>query len=150
MFSESRVVGCECERIYDVVADVERYPEFVPGWHEVRVLRRDDASLLVEQRLGLGAINTWVRSQALLQRPQSIVVQPVDERASGLHLEWRFERCVTGGCHVTLHIYGQSSSRMLALVLDEVADRAGHHFVELFAARSAALHGAPCNPDSQT
>ena len=150
MFSESRVVGCECERIYDVVADVERYPEFVPGWHEVRVLHKDDAGLLVEQRLGLGFVSTWVRSQALLRRPQSIVVQPADERASGLHLEWRFERCVTGGCHVALHIYGQSSSRMLALALDAVVDQVGRRFVELFAARSAALHGAPCTPNSRT
>ena len=55
--------------MFDVVADVARYPEFVPGWLEVRVLREEASELLVEQRLGFGAFSSWVRSRATLRRP---------------------------------------------------------------------------------
>lgn len=150
MFSETRVVRCECERIFDVVADVVRYPEFVPGWLEVRVLHEEASELLVEQRLGLGAFSSWVRSRATLRRPESILVRPLDDRAAGLHLEWRFARDAAGSCNVWLEIHGQSSNHLLAAALDAAGEHTGRRLIEIFAARSAALHGAPCHPDHRT
>lgn len=146
MFSENRVVACECERIYDVIADVARYPEFVPGWLAVRVLEQGDSIMIVEQHLGFGAFGTWVRSRAVFERPVSIQVRPVDEYATGLNLEWYFQRQADAGCTVSLRIFGQSSNRLLASALDAAGEHAGQRLVDIFAARSAALHGAPCNP----
>lgn len=127
-----------------MVADVARYPEFVPGWHEVRVLGQEGGALVVDQRLGIGPMSTWVRSRAQLQRPQWIVVRPVDERATGMYLEWHFERHVTGGCEVVLHIRGQTGNPVVSATLDAVINQLGRRMVDLFAARVAHLYGSPC------
>lgn len=104
MFSENRVVGCECGRIYDVIAEVARYPEFVPGWLAVRVLHEDDTSMVVEQRLGFGAFDTWVRSKATFQRPVSIQVRPLDDQAAGVSLDWFFERHAIDAWSISLRL----------------------------------------------
>lgn len=143
MFSQRRQVSCDCERLFDVVADVARYPEFVPGWHEVRVMQRD-SDLLVDQRLGFGAAQVWVRSRARMRRPCWILVRPERSDAAGVELEWHFERQVTGGCEVLLHIRGQAASRLVAMALESVIKRVGGRLVEVFAARAEALYGSPC------
>lgn len=136
--------------MFDVVADVERYPEFLPGWHEVRILRRQGLDLLVEQRLGLAGLTRTMRSLARLQRPESIVVRPVDGLTEGLSLEWRFTDRAAGGCDVSLMVRGQSSSRLLELALDVAAHQAGRELVDRFAARAAAMDQSPCKPEPRT
>lgn len=139
-------MACECERLFDVVADVARYPEFVPGWQEVRLLQQDERGLLVEQRLGLAGAGQWFRSLAVLKRPDSIVVRPVDAGADGLVLEWQFQRLEPAGCAVRLEVRGQSSSRILALALDVAARQVGGKLLDLFAARAAAVDHVPRKP----
>lgn len=143
MFSQRTLVHCDCERTFDVIADVGRYPEFVPGWEEVRLLRTAADSLLVDQRVRLAGVSTWVRSEATLRRPEFIHVRPADPRAKGLQLEWRLAPDSRGSCWVSLVVRGQASSRVLRLALDVMAQRVGRQWLELFAARLAALNGAP-------
>ncbi len=42
-----------CERVFDLAADIERYPEFLPGWIAAQVLRRQTHACDVHQILGL-------------------------------------------------------------------------------------------------
>ncbi len=145
MFSDVRVVGCNCERIYDVIVDVARYPEFVPGWLEVRVLHQDATTMVVDQRLGSGLFSAQLRSVARFKRPLFLQVRPLDERATGLNLEWSFAPHATAGCNVSLRIFGQSSHRLLASSLDAAVMHAARRLIDVFAARSRALSGEPCD-----
>lgn len=142
MFSEQATIGCECEALFDVVADVARYPEFVPGWREVRVLRDDQQGMLVDQHLAFGGIGTWVRSLALLYRPERIEVRPLDTNVGGLHLKWHFAPAPAGGCDVSLRVDGRASSRWLAPALETLVDQVGRRLVSVFAARAVALQDA--------
>ncbi len=147
MFSNGRVVGCNCERLYDVIFDVARYPEFVPGWLEVRVLHQDATTMVVDQRLGSGLFSAQLRSVAKFERPSFIRVRPLDDRATGLNLEWSFAPHDSTGCNVSLRIFGQSSHSLLASSLDAAVMHTGQRLIDIFVERSRALPGEPCDAD---
>lgn len=79
------------EKVFDLVADVERYPEFLPGWREVRILRREAGELLVEQQLGLRGFTFRFRTTALLERPEQIHIRTRERPFRYLEQYWRFQ-----------------------------------------------------------
>ncbi|MBT8122579.1 MAG: type II toxin-antitoxin system RatA family toxin [Gammaproteobacteria bacterium] len=94
-----RTLPWSCEQLFDLAADVERYPEFIPGWQNVRVLERSNNRLTVEQCLGLGPLQHCFTSSAVLERPSRLTVSSSDEPFRELHIEWLFEaagnHCIT-------------------------------------------------------
>ena len=73
-----------CEQIFDLAADIERYPEFLPGWISARILSRAVDQLEVEQVLGIGPARVQFRSRAVLHRPKQIAVTFIRTSLSAL------------------------------------------------------------------
>jgi len=88
--------------IFDLVADIERYPEFVPGWQEVRILRKSDDRRHVEQAVGIRGFVWRFRTEAALERPRRIEIHGAGGPVRRLHQVWRFEERQTGGTLVEL------------------------------------------------
>lgn len=78
------------EAVFDLVADVERYPEFLPGWQAARILRRDGERLLVEQTLGGMGVRQRFQTRAQLQRPERITIEGDQAPFRRLHQTWEF------------------------------------------------------------
>ncbi|MDH3712879.1 MAG: type II toxin-antitoxin system RatA family toxin [Gammaproteobacteria bacterium] len=91
------------EQLFELVLDVERYPEFVPGWHAVQILERHDNSLNVEQTLGIGPLNWRFTSHASFERPTRITIESTEQPFQRLVLDWRFE-AIPDGCVVELDV----------------------------------------------
>ena len=53
-YADSLQLPYSCRQVFDLVADIERYPEFLPGWTRARILARQDNHLLAEQQLQTG------------------------------------------------------------------------------------------------
>ena len=145
MYSDQRLVHCTCERFYGVVADVQSYPQFVPGWLAVRTSPHGEQCLNVEQYVQIGPVHRWIRSRAWFEPPHRISVQPTEVEGAGLALEWRF-RAHDGGCEIVLEVCGHATSRLLAAALDAMAEHAARRLLDVFAARAQALGGHPCPP----
>jgi coenzyme Q-binding protein COQ10 len=90
-YSEKRVLPYDRQKLYDIVADVERYPEFLPGWIDARVVRRKDDHALVLQTLGIGPVRTRFRSRAQYRPPEAIDIRSEDGPFQQLEIAWRFE-----------------------------------------------------------
>ncbi len=78
--------------VFDLVADIERYPEFVPGCRSARVLSRDGEWLRVEQEMGIERVNWRFVTHARLQRPERIDIHTSERPFEYLEQVWRFER----------------------------------------------------------
>lgn len=77
--------------VFDLVADIERYPEFVPGWKEARILWEKENRRSVEQAVGVHAFVWRFRTEALLERPHQIRIEGRGGPVRRLHQIWRFE-----------------------------------------------------------
>src|SRR3954466_14364295 len=95
-FRTTRRVPHTALQMFDLVADVERYPEFLPLCEDLRVRRRaasDDGveTLVAEMRVGYKAINESFTSQVTLDRPRlRVLVEYVDGPFSYLENRWAF------------------------------------------------------------
>ena len=100
--SASRTLPYSCEQLFDLAADVESYPEYLPGWLDVRILERNGNQLRVEQQLGLGFLPMPFVTTAVLDRPEKLGIHSDDGPFRVLQIDWRFEPAGPGGCTVSL------------------------------------------------
>ena len=146
-FETTRRVAFTAEQMFAVVADVERYPEFVPLCERLIVKTREVGSthttLTANMSVGYHAIRETFTSRVTL-RPErkEIDVVKIDGPFARLTNRWRF-RDVPGGCEVFFHIDYAFASRVLALLMGAVFDKAVRKYAEAFEARARALYGAP-------
>jgi coenzyme Q-binding protein COQ10 len=133
--------------MFAVVADVERYPEFVPLCERLVVKQREVGSthstLTATMSIGYHAIRETFTSRVTL-RPErkEIDVVKIDGPFARLTNRWRF-RDVPGGCEVIFHIDYAFASRVLAMLMGAVFDKAVRKYTEAFEARARALYGTP-------
>jgi coenzyme Q-binding protein COQ10 len=87
---QSTLVDLEPEDAFDLVADVERYPEFLPFWRRATVTGRSDQGYETDQRVGVGLFVHRFRTRTELDRPRRIVVTSTDAMFSRFSIVWEF------------------------------------------------------------
>jgi coenzyme Q-binding protein COQ10 len=131
--------------MFAVVADIERYPQFLPLCEGLVVRSREqrggDTVLTATMTVGYRAIRESFSSHVTLQPERNeITVTYLDGPFAHLDNRWRFTD-VPGGCEVYFFIDYAFASRMLALLMGAVFDRAVRKYTDAFEARARAIHG---------
>jgi coenzyme Q-binding protein COQ10 len=97
---ESRVVTVAPQRMFDLIADVERYPEFLPLMREARIVHRAADAYETEQVLALGLLAYRFRTRTVLHPPHSILVTSADRGFRRFDIRWSFAPAPEGGCRI--------------------------------------------------
>lgn len=90
-FRYQRKVPFPAASVFDMVADVERYPLFLPGWRHARIIDRRDDVMTVEQTLGGWGVSWRFRTRATLDKPELIRVETTEHPFEHLLQLWRFK-----------------------------------------------------------
>ncbi len=131
--------------MFDLVADVERYPEFLPLCEALTVRtrkERDGKELLVaDMTVGYKAIRETFATQVLLNRAERVIdVKYIDGPFKYLDNRWRFEEAPGGGSVVDFFIDYEFKSRILGALMGSMFDRAFRMFAEAFEARADKIY----------
>lgn len=154
-FRTVRRVAHPPERMFALVADVERYPEFLPFCKSLVVKRRstDEAgveTVVAAMSVGYKAINeSFISRVKLDQQKLRIVAEYVDGPFSFLDNRWSFMADTSkgpNGAAVEFYITYEFKSRMLQILAGAVFDRIFRIFSEAFEARADAIYGVPGAP----
>ncbi|MEH3092538.1 MAG: type II toxin-antitoxin system RatA family toxin [Agrobacterium cavarae] len=145
-FETRRLVKHSPDRMYDLVADVEKYPEFLPLCDGLTVRskkERDGKTLLVaDMTVGYKAIRETFTTQVLLKpEERAIDVKYLDGPFRYLDNRWRFEPTDDGGCSVYFFIDYEFKNRLLGALMGSMFDRAFRMFAEAFEARADRIYG---------
>ena len=144
-FRSSRQVRHSPAQMFDLVADVESYPEFLPLCEDLKVRRRAQSgegieTLVAEMAVGYKAVRESFTSRVTLDRPRlQILVEYVDGPFSYLENRWTF-RAAPGGCEVEFFIDYEFRSLALRLLMGAMFDRAFRKFVEAFEGRADRIY----------
>ena len=103
-YSDSMVFNSSPQQVFDVVADIEKYPEFLRGWMSVEILQREDNKLLVDQQLGFPFMNWNFVAEALLECPYHIHIQSSKSDFLNLVVDWHFSPLENSKTRVILNI----------------------------------------------
>lgn len=118
MHQESCVVALPPDQVFDLVADVERYPEFLPSWQQATVCRRDNEGYDTDQTVGLGMLTHRFHTHTTLQRPHRIAVTSQDDLFQHFDILWEFTPAPGGGCRIAFTLDFDVESWLLAPTVD--------------------------------
>jgi coenzyme Q-binding protein COQ10 len=145
-FETTRHVRHSPEEMFALVADVERYPEFVPMCERLAVRSRRERAgvtlIVADMTVGYKALSETFTSQVVL-RPDLHRIETRNVEGPFRHLEnrWVFEQAADGGTDVRFAIEYEFKSRMLGAVMGSMFDRAFRMFAEAFEARADKIYG---------
>ena len=151
-FSNKRRVQHRAEQMFNLVADVERYPEFVPLCHSLRIRQRtpkpDGTELvLADMTVSFKLVRETFTSQITLDRPNlKILVEYLKGPFSSLENRWTFEPRGEGACDVGFFIAYEFRSRMLAMLKGTMFDAAFQRFAAAFEKRADQVYGKRAAP----
>ncbi len=145
-FHTTRRVAHTATDMFALVADVQRYPQFVPMCKALRVLRRDHhgthetltARMTVAYKLFTESFTSRVE---LRPEEHAIVVDYLDGPFRRLHNRWTFTPMGEGASQVGFHLDYEFKSRAFQLVMGAVFDHAFRTFADAFEARADAVYG---------
>ena len=147
-FRITRTVRHAPQQMYDLVADVERYPEFLPLCESLRVIRRQEMPegaevLIAEMGVGYKAIRERFTTRVSLEPAgRRIVAEYIDGPFRHLENRWVFGDGRDGACDVDFFITYEFKSRTLGLLMGTMFDRAFRKFTDAFEGRADRVYGA--------
>ena len=137
---ESIIVPYTTEQLFDLVADVENYPEFLPWCRAVRVLERGEGYVIAEMLIAFNGIRESYTSRVELKRPDSIIVTMVKGPFHHLDNFWRFFPESYGHTRIEFDLDFNFNSRLLDTLIGALFTRATEKMVSAFTARARQLY----------
>jgi coenzyme Q-binding protein COQ10 len=152
-FSSKRRVRHSAQQMFDLVADVERYPEFVPLCKSLKIRQRtpkpDGTEIIVaDMTVSFKLVREAFTSRVTLDRPNlKIMVEYLQGPFSKLENRWTFESRSDTACEVGFYISYEFKSRMLAMLMGTMFDVAFQRFAAAFEKRADTVYGKPATND---
>ena len=145
-FSSKRRVRHTAQQMFDLVADVERYPEFVPMCRELKIRRRNQGPegveiLIADMTVAYKLVREAFSSRVTLDRPNlQILVEYLEGPFSHLENRWTFHAVGEKVCDVEFFIDYEFKSRILGAVMGSMFDRAFRMFTSAFETRADKIY----------
>ena len=138
---ESRTVPYSAEQMFDLVADVARYKEFLPWVIATRVRSDSETEMVADMVVGFKSLRESFTSKVSKRRPEMIDVIYVDGPLRDLDNEWHFTNLPEGGCRIDFSVEFTCKNRVFEARAGHYFDRAFRKMVAAFEARAEALYG---------
>ncbi len=140
--AETRRLPYTPEQMFDLVADVARYGEFLPWTAAVRVRQNSATEMVADLVVGFKGISERFTSKVTKERARHIHVDYLEGPLQRLTNDWNFRPDGQGGTVVDFCVDFAFKSRLFEMLAGQVFDRALRKMIGAFESRAAALYGA--------
>ena len=148
--SEQRDLPYPAMLLYDVVADVESYPEFLPWCVAARIRELAGKKIVADMVIGFHGIRERFTSRVKFDQPGlTIDVTYEDGPFKYLNNQWKFTDTENGHCHVEFFVEFEFRSRILSRLMDMLFHKAVQRMVSAFEARARELHALDTSGNNQ-
>lgn len=129
--------------MFDLVADVRRYAEFLPWVVATRIRSDGEHEMIADMMVGFNALREKFTSRVIKQRPTEIRVEYLDGPLKQLENVWQFMPDEQRGCIVDFCVDFTFRNALFEKIAGQYLDRAFRKMVNAFELRAAALYGVP-------
>ena len=138
--AEKRILRYTPEQVFDMVADVRRYPEFLPWCVGARIITKTETELTADLTIGFKMFRETFRSNVTLDRPNAVTVRYLNGPFRYLNNHWKLT-AVPQGTEVDFFVDFEFRSRLLQSVIGTVFNEAVRLMVRAFERRAMQLYG---------
>jgi len=139
---ETRSLPYSAEQMFDLVADVDRYPEFLPWIAAARVRSDSETEMVADMLVAFKALREKFTSRVEKRRPDEIKVHYVDGPLQDLDNVWLFKPTGPSSCDVDFSVDFRFRNALFEKIAGQFFDRAFRKMVAAFEARAAELYGS--------
>jgi coenzyme Q-binding protein COQ10 len=139
--AEKKMLPYSQRQIYDMVADVAAYPDFLPWCIATRIRSVDDNQLVADMVIGFKMFREQFTSRVELNGPGAIKVKYENGPFKYLKNNWVFESDEHGNCLVDFSVEFEFRSQILEMAIGKIFTEAVHRMVSAFEKRADTLYG---------
>jgi coenzyme Q-binding protein COQ10 len=139
---ERRSLPHNAAQMYDLVADVRLYPEFLPWVSAIRIRKDEECEMLADMIVGFKSLRETFSSRVVKTPKSSIIVDYLDGPMKHLHNAWSFEDVEGGGSIVEFTVDFSFRNRVFEALAGKFFDSALRKMTTAFVERADALYGA--------
>ena len=136
VIERSALLAHPVEQVFDLVADTERYPEFLKGCVGADILKRDDDEVTATLRLSRAGISHGFTTQNRMQRPHRIDLALVDGPFSHFAGHWSFLALGDDACKTTLQLHFELASGIASVAAGKLFDKVALDLVDAIVNRA--------------
>jgi ribosome-associated toxin RatA of RatAB toxin-antitoxin module len=136
----SALMPYPAEVMYDIVNDVERYPEYLPWCGGVKLHESHQTSMEASILMRAAGLNHWFKTRNCMVPGKSIEISLVEGPFSQLEGSWRFTPIDTDGCKIELSLQFEVRNSLAAAVIKPAFPRIANTLVASFCKRASELH----------
>jgi ribosome-associated toxin RatA of RatAB toxin-antitoxin module len=136
VIERSALLAHPVEQVFDLVADIERYPEFLKGCVGADILKRDDDQVTATLRLSRAGISHGFTTQNRMQRPHRIDLALVDGPFSHFAGHWSFLALGDDACKTTLQLHFELASGIASVAAGKLFDKVALDLVDAIVNRA--------------
>ena len=140
--AERQIIAYRPEQLFEIVADVAKYPQFLPWCVAARIRTRTEHGLVADLTIGFGPFRETFTSRVTLDRPQRVKVRYENGPFRYLNNQWDFLPHPTG-CEVDFFVDFEFRSRILQAAIGVVFNEAVRRMVNAFRKRARDVYGPP-------
>ncbi len=140
--AEHKLVPYTAEQMFDLVADVGKYHNFLPWCAASRVRTHTETELIADLTIGFGPFRESFTSVVALDRPKTVNVKYENGPFRYLNNQWGFTPA-PNGCRVDFFVDFEFRSRMLQAAIGVVFNQAVEAMVKAFLKRARDVYGRP-------
>ena len=135
------ILAYSADAMFDLVADVESYPEFLPGCSDAKILEDRGDEVVARLKLSQGPLKLSFTTRNVLTRSRAISLELVDGPFASLNGQWLFEPLGEAGTKLTLALTFAFSSRMKDVAMGLVFEQTCNMLVDAFVKRADTIYG---------
>lgn len=139
---ETRRLPYSADQMFDLVADVGRYAEFLPWVIATRVRSNSDTEMVADMVVGFKSLRESFTSRVAKHRAREIAVHYVDGPLSDLDNVWTFREVDENTCEIDFLVEFTFKNRLFEKIAGQYFDKAFRKMVEAFETRAAQLYGS--------
>jgi coenzyme Q-binding protein COQ10 len=140
--AEQRLLPYTQEQLFALVADIERYPEFLPWCIGARIRDRSPHLIVADLVIGFKMFRERFTSRVALDPPRKIDVTYAEGPFRYLNNHWIFEKAPQG-CNIDFFVDFEFKSRLMQKVIEVLFSEAVRRMVGAFEKRAHDLYGVP-------
>ncbi|MFT3960150.1 type II toxin-antitoxin system RatA family toxin [Propionivibrio sp.] len=142
LVEKSVLIERSAQQMFDLVEDIESYPQFLPWCSATRVDFRDARRTVATLHINFHSVKAHFTTENEKDNPAWMTLRLVDGPFRRLEGLWRFKALAENACKVEFQLSYEFSNRLFEKIIGPVFSQIANTFVEAFVKRAQQVYGA--------
>lgn len=139
--NRSALLHYSARQMYDLVVDIERYPEFLNWCSKTRILERSDSEVVASIEIRFKGLHRTFTTRNTMEGGRSVRIELVDGPFRTLSGIWRFVELDTDSCKIELDLEFDFSTNFLDRIVGPVFSQIANRQLDAFQRRAGQVYG---------